>query len=380
MDTLVGIVLTFLGLVAVTASWNAIRPVIDPTRRYSPWWLPAMVVGELAPFWLVVTIVTMVSGVIAGGADSWGGLIGLTLLALAAAFLLWAIARSIVATGAIRRRWVTTEIPAARGRARWFGRPVRMPTGVVEQHHVPWLDGQTLDLVRPDGDGGAGGVAIYVHGGGWTRGDPQRQARDLYGALAVAGWTVLAIRYPFPPAVTLEQQIDAVRRSAGWAREVFAQGGRPVVIIGGSAGGHLAAMAALTPTAPDERVDACVGMYAIYDMANRNRTRAPWRLIRVDVMGESVADAPERYRLVSPLDRIHPASPPFLVVHGTHDTLVPIGEAHQFVAALSDAERPVDLIEVAGAQHAFDGVSSPTSRTVAAAIVSWLDRVVPHER
>jgi acetyl esterase/lipase len=79
---------------------------------------------------------------------------------------------------------------------------------------------------------------------------------------------------------------------------------------------------------------------------------------------------------VSPLDQIHAGSPPMLIVHGTHDTLVPVGEGEQFVAALRDAGRPVDFVPVYGAQHAFDALSSITSRTAAAVIRSWLRRNV----
>ena len=148
-----------------------------------------------------------------------------------------------------------------------------------------------------------------------------------------------------------------------------------VAVAGGSAGGHLATMAALTADGA-ERVDACVALYAIFDMANRNRTRAHWAMIANSVMMETVAEAPERYRAVSPLDRITDASPPMLVVHGARDTLVPIGEAEQFVAALRAAGRPVEFVPVPGAQHAFDALTSPTTRTTAAMIRDWLDATV----
>ena len=61
-----------------------------------------------------------------------------------------------------------------------------------------------------------------------------------------------------------------------------------------------------------------------------------------------------------------------LIVHGTRDTLVPVGEGEQFVAALRAAGRPVDFVPVYGAQHAFDALSSITSRTTAAVITTWL--------
>jgi acetyl esterase/lipase len=220
-------------------------------------------------------------------------------------------------------------------------------------------------------------VLVYVHGGGWTNGDPQRQARAMYHALALDGWVVLAIRYPFTPHVTVEQQVDAVRTAVRWARHgLFAGGTRAtsVALAGGSAGGHLATMAAFTPRHDDERVDACVGLYAIYDMANRNRTRAHWAKVPTVVMRATVDQAPDRYRELSPIDRIHDATPPVLVVHGTRDTLVPIREGEQFVAAMREAGRPVDHVPVRGAEHAFDAFAAVTGRTVAAVVRDWLNR------
>lgn len=241
-----------------------------------------------------------------------------------------------------------------------------------------WNGSLTADVTRPDDDRHDLPVAVYVHGGGWTGGDPQRQARDLAHALALDGWVTLGIRYPFAPTATVEDQITAVRESVRWARTGLAEHGvdaTTIVLVGGSAGGHLAAMAALTAT-DGEQVAACVGVYGIYDMANRNRTRAHWDKIRNEVMLATVDEQPERYRSVSPIDRVHDGTPPFLIVHGTHDTLVPPREGEQFVAALRARERPVEFVPVYGAQHAFDALSGPTSRTAAALIRDWLSRTV----
>ena len=113
-----------------------------------------------------------------------------------------------------------------------------------------------------------------------------------------------------------------------------------MALAGGSAGGHLATLAAFTPGHDDERVDACVGLYAIYDMANRNRTRAHWAKVPNVVIRATVEQAPARYRDLSPIDRIHDATPPMLVIHGTRDTLVPVREGEQFVEAMRDAGAP----------------------------------------
>ena len=382
MSVIGAILLLFAGLAGVAASWNAARPLIDPTRWYSPSWLPAMVVSELAPFWLVLHAMALAVGLLLGGWQNWGGRVGVTLLAVSMLLLTWVVVRSMIGVRSLRRM-VDGSVHPTRGKARVLGRPVPTPPGVVEDHGITWRAGLTLDIVRPDGaHGSTAPVVVYVHGGGWTGGDPQKQARDLYHALALDGWVTVAVRYPFTPQVTVEHQVDTIRQAVRWARSQLPQLAEhavtpsTVVLAGGSAGGHLAALAALTAADESERVDACVGIYGVYDMANRNGTRAHWTKTEREVMLATVEQAPERYRAVSPIDRIHDSSPPMLIVHGTHDTLVPLGEGAQFVDALRAAGRPVDFVPVYGAQHAFDALSSITSRTSAAVIRDWLRRTV----
>lgn len=367
-----------VGIVSLPLVWNAAKPVVDPTRRYSPWWLPAMVITETAPLWLALHLGALAVGVLGGGLDSAFGVVGAALLSISIVLLIWIRTRTAIGVRRLRRH-VTGSVHRARGPGRWRGRPIPTPPGVHEQHAIAWRDGLTLDLTRPSDDRNSLPVVVYVHGGGWTGGGPQRQARDLYHALALDGWASLGIRYPFTPEVTVEDQIAAVREAVRWARtELATYGVEPttVVLAGGSAGGHLAAMATLTAQDDLERVAACVGLYGVYDMANRNRTRAHWDKIRNEVMLATFAEQPERYRAVSPIDRVHDATPPFLIVHGTHDTLVPAGEGQQFVEVLRAAGRPVDYVPVYGAQHAFDALSSVTSRTAAAAIRDWLGATV----
>ncbi|HSH11321.1 MAG TPA: alpha/beta hydrolase [Ilumatobacter sp.] len=374
MSWVAGFVLVAIGLAGLMATSNAARPLIDPTRRYSSWWLPAMVVAELAPLWLVMHAVVLAVGLAAGAHQRWVGRVGVVVLVLSMVLLVWIIVRSSIGVRRLRRL-VRGRVHPARGRARVVGRPISTPPGVTEQHGIEWRDGLTLDLIRPDAADRRRPVLVYVHGGGWTGGDPQRQARDLYHALALDGWATLSVRYPFTPHVDVEDQIDTIKTAIRWARTDLAGHGveqTHLVVAGGSAGGHLAAMAALTASDEHERVDACVGIYGVYDMANRNQTRAYWAKTKREVMLASVDEAPERYRAVSPLDHISDRSPPMLIVHGTHDTLVPVGEGEQFVAALRAAGRPVDFVPVYGAQHAFDAVSSITSRTAAAVIRTWL--------
>jgi acetyl esterase/lipase len=376
MSVVGAIVLLFGGLLGLVATWRAAGPIGDPTRRYSPWWLPSMVVSELAPLWLGVTVATFAVGAALGGLGNPAGVAGATALAVAAVLL---VLLTVRAHRAARRLRPLIVGPVRRRRRALFRvRHIPTPPGVEEVRRVDYAPGVTLDLVRPEVVPLTAPVLVYVHGGGWTGGDPQHQARDLYHALALDGWVVLAIRYPFAPAATVEAQIATVHAAVRWARTGLAGYGTAatsVALAGGSAGGHLAAMAALTAPHGDA-VAACVGVYGVYDLANRNRTRAHWGMIASDVVRQTVAEAPQRYRALSPIDNVHDGSPPMLLVHGTRDTLVPVAEARQFASVLREAGRPVDLVEVDGAEHAFDALGAIRSRTTAAVIRDWLGAVV----
>jgi acetyl esterase/lipase len=378
MSVVAAILLLFGGMAGLLGSWNAARPLIDPTKRYSPRWLPAMVVTELSPFWLLVHVAVLAIGLWAGGWSNWGGRVGTVMLALSMLLSVWIVVRSVLAIIELRRM-IGGPIHGATGRARLVGLPVTTPPGVREASGIVWWDRLTLDLIRPDDDRRRLPVVVYVHGGGWTGGDPQRQARDVYHTLALDGWATLAIRYPFTPHVTVEQQVATVAAAVRWARTGLGAHGidaTHVVLAGGSAGAHLATTAALAAERDVDTVDACVGLYGVYDMANRNGTRATWTKIRDEVMLARVSDDPDRYDELSPLVNVTDDSPPMLIVHGERDTLVPIGEAEQFVAALHARGRPVEFVRVGGAEHAFDAVSSPVSRTTAALIRDWLRSTV----
>jgi dipeptidyl aminopeptidase/acylaminoacyl peptidase len=117
---------------------------------------------------------------------------------------------------------------------------------------------------------------------------------------------------------------------------------------------------------------AAVVLYGIYDFFNRNNTRVNWPLIPNRVMKAAMADAPDRYRQASPIDQVREDAPPFLVIHGTSDSLVPIAEAEFFVDALRTAGAPVEFLRVHRAQHAFDILGGVRTRALAVRIEHFL--------
>ncbi len=209
--------------------------------------------------------------------------------------------------------------------------------------------------------------------------------------LAANGWVCVAANYRRSPAATFPDHLVDAKRALAWIRaHVAAFGGDAdrIVVTGGSAGGHLAALVALTPEnatyqpgfeTADTSVAAAVCLYGVYDLLDRgtvpHKASMAWLLRRFVLKSDPVLDR-AGWEAASPITRIRPTAPPFLLVHGTHDTLVPVEEAREFATALQSAGAPVTTIEAPGAQHAFDILwSDRTARTVEA-VHSWLDQVV----
>ncbi|WP_156994079.1 alpha/beta hydrolase [Pseudonocardia acaciae] len=236
--------------------------------------------------------------------------------------------------------------------------------------------------------GGRAPVLVQVHGGGWTMGDKLGQAEPLLGYLAERGWVCVTVNYRLAPAQRWPAMIVDVKRAIAWVREhISGHGGDPdfVAITGGSAGAHLAALAALTPNDPafqpgftevDTSLAAAVPMYGVHDFT-RGR-QGLWALLEGKVIGTTFATDGDTWRRASPALRVGPQAPPFLVVHGTTDTIVDIAQSRRLVAALRDASVPVGFAELPHAQHGFDALASARTAHTVAAVHRFLTAV--HQR
>lgn len=228
-----------------------------------------------------------------------------------------------------------------------------------------------LDIYRPRSGGNGLPVLLQVHGGAWMIGSKDHQGLPLMLHTAANGWLCVAINYPLSPAAHWPEHIVAVKRALAWIRDNISDyGGDPghVAITGGSAGGHLAALAALSPNDPrfqpgftsaDTTVQACVPLYGVYDFAaSSGSTASRFRLRQIlarYVVGNDPDQHHAEYADASPLDRVSTDAPPFFVLHGANDTLVPVTEARRFTTLLRQhSHNPVAYAELAGAQHAFD--------------------------
>jgi acetyl esterase/lipase len=180
-----------------------------------------------------------------------------------------------------------------------------------------------------------------------------------------------------------------VKRAIAWVRENIADyGGDPdfIAITGGSAGGHLASLAALTAgdeslqpgfEDADTSVQAAAPYYGVYDLTTlENMHPLMMPLLEHVVMQKRVADYPELYRDASPVTRVHRDAPPFFILHGENDAIVPMAQARAFRAALQDAgARTVAYAEIPRAHHAFDTIATLRCQAATEAVAGFMGTI-----
>jgi acetyl esterase/lipase len=253
-------------------------------------------------------------------------------------------------------------------------------------HPAQLLDVWRLPDLPPDAP-----VLLFVPGGAWVQGSRVLQGHTLLHYLVKRGWVCLTMNYRVSPVHRWPRHIEDVNAAIAWARaNVDKYGGDRdfVAVAGCSAGGHLAALAGLTAGDPgfrgelsedaDTSVDAVVGIYGRYDWLDRSTpTRKNFQsfLERV-VVGRRQSRHPEIYEAASPIARIHDDAPPFFLIHGEQDTIIPVGEARRFHEELRAVSRnSVQYSEIPRAGHAFDLVDSSHARRCAVEVGTFLTDV-----
>lgn len=233
-------------------------------------------------------------------------------------------------------------------------------------------------------------VLVQIHGSAWVAGSKRGQGYPLMAHMAERGWVCVAINYSLAPAARWPAHIVDVKRALAWVkREIGAYGGDPdfVALTGGSAGGHLTALAALTPNEPvfqpgfeeaDTAVVAAVPFYGVYDMLGVTG-HAPAEqegFLTKIVIGESPAQAPQTWHDAAPISWLRPDAPPFFILHGAIDTMTSPAQARVFAEKLREvSHRPVAYAELPGAQHMWEAVPSVRTAATVAAVDRFLTLV-----
>jgi acetyl esterase/lipase len=233
-------------------------------------------------------------------------------------------------------------------------------------------------------------VLLQVPGGAWAIGMRRPQAYPLLSHLAERGWVCVSIDYRVSPRHTWPDHIVDVKRALAWIKENIADyGGNPdfIAITGGSAGGHLASLAALTPDDPqyqpgfedtDTSVVATVPIYGRYDwVSTKGHGRKEFiAFLQKFVVKKRFAAHKQEYVDASPIKRLRPDAPPFFILHGQDDSIIPVPEGREFADALRDVSTSVvAYAEIPHAQHAFDFYGSPRAHYTAQAVETFLSWV-----
>jgi acetyl esterase/lipase len=403
---LVGLLTLLLGVVSVGLTLNASRPLFRSGVLGAISFFAGWLTCELAAHQVVVQTFALGFLVWLGALDQGTGQVGTALTVGSFVALIRLHRRGMLAETVVRSAVIEAfgegflDPPrpfSLRAIARPFHNAHRQVT-VRSGIEVGEVEGTVLyaDVYHHKDIPEGAPVLVYVHGGAWVLGYKNYQGLPLLMRLASLGWVCVSVDYRRSPKHRFPAHVEDVKRGIVWAKEnAKSFGGDPsfVAIVGNSAGGHLASLAALTPDVKslqpgfeegDASVDACVSFYGVYDFTNRHgawpgKGQVPF--LERFVMQEKLGDNPQAFELASPIAHVREDAPPFFVIHGEKDSLVPVEEGRAFVAALKRASSsPVIYAEIPDAQHAFDVFRSVRGHLTLRTVVDFLQRMVETRR
>jgi acetyl esterase/lipase len=247
-----------------------------------------------------------------------------------------------------------------------------LPGDRTEKADIYLPAGRAADLESP--------AVLIIHGGGWTTGDKAEEREvNIATNLAKAGYVAMSINYslaqdgkPTWPANAAEclTAVSWLRKNA----KRFQIDSKHIGVIGGSAGGHLAATIALAGPyglglaqsaypGYSQEVQCAVDLYGPIDLLSYKD---------LPMLGKSRTEAPNLYRYASPNHRVRKDAPPILILHGTADKSVSIEQSRLFAAALEKVGAPHELVIVEGAPHTFH--LQPKQRDLRPVVLGFFDR------
>jgi acetyl esterase/lipase len=208
-------------------------------------------------------------------------------------------------------------------------------------------------------------AVVVLHGGGLLEGgrlDVFAPAR----ALADVGYVVFAPDYrlfrPETGANPWPAQLDDAQQAVRWIRAHAAAYGvdpKRVGAYGHSSGGHLAALLGMRETSDEgdaALASASSRVTCVVDLAGDSDFTVPltdrnWAAVLAAMLGGTPLEAPEAYRDISPIFHVDGDSAPFLIVHGSQDTSVPVDQSQRLADALQAAEVEVIYAQFPEADH-----------------------------
>ncbi|MCA9048978.1 MAG: alpha/beta hydrolase [Planctomycetaceae bacterium] len=246
-----------------------------------------------------------------------------------------------------------------------------------------------LDLYLPKETTGTVPGLIFIHGGGWKGG--RREDYRYYGVrLAENGFAVASITYRLKEQALFPAAVEDAKCAVRWLRKNAAQyhvNPDRIGVAGGSAGGHLSMMVGYANDRPElegtggqpevsSRVQAVVNFYGPTDLTT---PYARSHDLVTGFIGRSFDEAPEQYRLASPLEHLTADDPPTLTFHGTLDSLVPVSQADALVAKQKELGIMTRYERLEGWPHAMDAAQVVNDYCFPRMLAFFNDTLRPNE-
>ena len=282
----------------------------------------------------------------------------------------------------LQRRWA------------WFLKTKASPEASWERDIAFWTIPDTeqelfCDIWRPGNGQISGLTLIFFHGSAWYLFDKDFYTRPFFRHLVAQGHTVMDVGYRLCPEVDVYGMLGDAKRAIAWMKANASRYGvdpEKIVLGGGSAGCHLALLAAYAPQHPElmpEDVDGAdlsvcgvISYYGPSDLmaayqhgnqqqfvdlplvpigTSRDSAEARRCIGRMDVLlGGHPQDALHTYQLASPINHVHPGCPPTLLIQGEQDFLVPVDATCALYTKLVDSGVPAINIVFPWTDHSFD--------------------------
>ncbi len=244
-----------------------------------------------------------------------------------------------------------------------------------------------LDIYRPHNTKKKHPGILQIHGGAWITGS-KRQASFLMARMAARGWVCFSVSYRFSPDIVFPEHLIDVKHALRWIRNNAEEHGLDsnfIIATGGSSGGHLAAMTALTQNQAefqpgfektDTSIQGCVPFYGVFNFSEPFDERTPFPAkagVLQMLCGGTPETQPDRYQQITPANWISGKTPPFLLIQGETDALISATETQAFWEVLQ-AHKVKDsvFLRLPLVEHAFDIFPTLTAQCIVPTIERYL--------
>lgn len=266
-------------------------------------------------------------------------------------------------------------------------KPVQFPAGYTSQIDVVYTkvgdwDGR-MDLYLPPAAKGPSPVVINIHGGGWNHG--VKEAQTGFGSFFKQGFAVANVEYRLTPYATAPAAVEDARCALIYIIKNAAKLNidvNKIVIMGGSAGAHLALMAGLLandhkfdkncPGVENVKVAAIISKSAITDVWDWGYGKDIVSKSAINWLGSKKND-PQFAMSVSPMTYVTKNSPPVFIVHGDADPVVPYNHAVRLHEKLDSVGVKNQFITVPGGKHG--GFPKENASEISKGIIAFLKEI-----